>query len=51
MTIKELAAEHGSEMLLIAAIMRQRGCCEEEAREVYWLIYTDIDRLFDIDCE
>lgn len=47
MSVKELAANHGSEDLLIAAIMRQRGCSEEEARDYYWLIYTDLDRLID----
>lgn len=47
MSIKELAANHGSIDLLVAAIMRQRGCSEEEASELYWEIYTDLDRLID----
>lgn len=51
MTIKELAADHGSIDLLVAAIMRQRGCSEDDAKEHYWRIYTDIDRLIDMDEE
>lgn len=49
MKIKELATNYGSEDLLIAAIMRERACSEEEARDYYWQIMFELDLLMNSD--
>ena len=48
MSNKELAANHGSADLLIAAIMRHTGCSEEAATEHYYTYWIDFDRLMEV---
>lgn len=47
MNATELSKNYGSIDLIVAAIMRQRKCTEEEAEDIYWKIYPMLDMLID----